>query len=65
MLNIVDIKAGFQVACPIESKRPGIVARALELAWFSWAGVLKSLVADSGGENYKVVARFLEECVAH
>eukprot|EP00959_Pyramimonas_sp_CCMP1952_P313505 6562205-Pyramimonas_sp.AAC.1 len=31
MLNIVDIKTGFQVVAPIKSKHPGIVTQALEL----------------------------------
>ena len=62
MLNIVDIKTGFQVVAPIKSKHPGIVAQALELVWFSWAGVPNSLVCDNGGEFYKEVFRLLEGC---
>eukprot|EP00959_Pyramimonas_sp_CCMP1952_P206857 4326739-Pyramimonas_sp.AAC.1 len=53
MLNIVDAKTGFQVVAPIKSKHPGIVAQALELVWFSWAGAPNSLVCDNGGEFYK------------
>eukprot|EP00959_Pyramimonas_sp_CCMP1952_P187040 3911371-Pyramimonas_sp.AAC.1 len=50
MLNIVDIKTGFQVVAPIKGKHPGIVAQTLELAWLSWAGVPNSLAADTGRE---------------
>ena len=49
-LNIVDVATRFNMCFPVLSKRPDDVLSVLEMVWINWAGPMKHLISDMGGE---------------
>ena len=49
-LFIVNLPTRLNICFPVQSKRPDNVLSVLEMVWINWAGPMRHLISDMGGE---------------